>query len=877
MTKEPAPAAGGSIFTNLSVSYDLSHRRGPRVKPRSPIPDFPAALEAAKSRPHGKSWVARQRREAQDLAESLARMEREAEAESIDDPADLLSETRRLERLFTAYLKTLNDFTALAEKDAPERAVILRRVSEFYARLAGEIARLKSDFERDFADAQAEVAESSEEKRRVRDALNEAMAALEKRESAAETLKKQLQELQMKCANADAQLKTLTTSKSGAEATAEWGRSKIAEIEGKEAEKQGEMEKAKGVIGALGQELERRVQEAKAARERIEELGGGIGEAEREAEELAKQIAEREKARDELRNAPRRMGEADGRRNAGVQVNRLAREEQRRVQKPAETPQMDGFEKVKADMAKVIEELGFEKGLVVIKNKEDLKRIRDVILRNNGLFDYNPQAVLKAQHGDFGLGHCCPDEAALFAEGIMKRIMGNVLKSQELSENEVQTDPVEEIKEDSDEEDPRLEKLKAFRGAPKYLFNIVRNSRFVGMLTSDCTARGPKPLDWVIRTIRSIYDEKTVDDRTNEREGTPVTPLPEYILVWGFRQFGSDDRIQKACWDLFVSAHHHMQRYLEVMLFVKFLDETWTTDQLSLFLKCRTWCLQRCVSIPVEHIELDEYFTETYMTKPQVAEFFRVHFGTTDPDIVEELIIKGWACADPERGNENETSCIPMQRILEIAVSEHMDSNIRRLRQMLALFRPVPIMKLKRFTNFVRTLIPNIDPDTIDSLYRSSILPNNIRVEKDQEEFTDLFYSEDPIVPDDYDSDTFSCDEFAVYSRLYEMVLIHWKKFQPSLTKIFKANKASSAEIRMILNNIRHQSFQLLDAMVGFDGMLFYQAYHKLLQSVIRDVLRLRIPDAFAFGRQITEIEGFLDQKFGDACDSDTESEEESL
>ena len=872
----PRPISGGGIFTNMSVSYDLSHRRGPRVKQRSPIPDFPAQFEAAKSHSNTKAWVARQRREAQDLTESLSRMEREAEVQALDDPNEFTSETLRLERLFSAYLKTLEAFTARAETDNPERAVILKRASEFYTRLAAEVGRLKSDFERKFAEAEAEVASTTEEKQKLRQTLNEATAALEKRERAAEALRKQLQEVQTKCANADAQLKTLATTKGSAETTAQWGRSRVSELEERAAEKQAQMDKAKEIIDALGEELEKRRREAREIEAEILELERGTEDAERESTELAQEIVDRAKKRDELRNAPVKMKEADTRKNVSVQADRLAQEEKLRAPKRDEGPKINDFDKVKDDMAKVLAALGCKNGLIVIRSKDDLKRIRDVILKNNGLFDYSPQAVLKAQTGDFILGQCSVDEAALFAAGIMKRIMGNVLRSQEWGEQAVQTDPVEEVKEESEsEEDPRLEKLKAFRGAPQSLFNVVKNSRFVGMLTSDCTARGPKPFDWVIRTIRSIYDEKTVDDRTNEREGTPVTAIPEYILVWGFRQFGSDDRIQKACWDLFVSAHHHMQRYLEVMIFVKFLDEVWTTDQLSLFLKLRTWCLQRCVSIPIEHIELDEYFTETYMTKSQVAEFFRVHFGGWDPEIVDEMIIKGCACADPERGNENETSCIPMLRILEIAVSEYLDSRVRRLRQMLALFRPVPIMKLKRFSIYAQSLIPNIDADTIESLYESSVLPNTIRCEKDQEEFTELFHSEDPIVPDDYDSDSFSCDEFAVYSRLYQMVLIRWKQFSPFLTKLLKVNKQGSPEVRMIFNEIRHQTFQLLDAMVGFDGMLFYRAYHRLLQTVIRNGVRLRVPDAFSFGRHITAIEGFLDQKFGNACDSDSYSEEE--
>jgi hypothetical protein len=403
--------------------------------------------------------------------------------------------------------------------------------------------------------------------------------------------------------------------------------------------------------------------------------------------------------------------------------------------------------------------------------------------------------------------------------------------------------------------------FKVSEKVPKPLVQFIKNSRFIKMLHSDYSDRPPKTLEWMIHTLRSIYDEKTVDDRTNVRDQIPVSKLPEYILVWGFRQFGRDELIEQGCWDIFITAHYFMQRVIEVGQFVQFLDENLLVEQLTLFLQYRAWILQRCVSIPVDHPDLEVYYTEIYLTAPQVGEFFHANFPKTESELLDDIATRGCMAVDYSRVKLNDAANIPMSKILELAIAEEMDQRIRRIRKLLAFYRPVPRMTLKRFTRFILDLISNIDPNMIDSLYRSSQCENSIRVDMDQAAFIEYFRrEEDPVVPRNWGSGNICCNDFASYSTIYSLVLNRWTQFEPVVRRILKELRPDGPT-RSLVAEIRHRVFQLLEAKVSFDGILFFQNYHRTLQTVMQACLKLNLPDPVTFAKQVTDFHLLLMKK----------------
>ena len=529
------------------------------------------------------------------------------------------------------------------------------------------------------------------------------------------------------------------------------------------------------------------------------------------------------------------------------------------------------FAQIKSDMTQIQQQLTpQEGGKISIKNFNELSEVRETILKNNGIFDFSVDSITKAHGGQFDLENSNEDESRIFAKWLMRRVMANALKSRSVKDASVQTEEVESpIDKPDDANGQQGEKgqiKKEFKFSdktPKNLVSFIKHSRFVNMLQTDESDRKPRPLEWLIHSIRSIYDEKTVDDRTAVRDNQPIMSLPEYLLIWAFRQFGKPDLIQKGCWDIFITAHHYMQRFLEVTLFVRFLDEVFTIDQLSFFLRCRVWILQRCVSFPVMHDDLNLYFTETYLTGQQVDDFFHSIFPETEPELLEDITIRGCSCTDSIRQKAKDAASIPMMRILELALGEQQDEQIRRMRRMLAFYRPVPRMTLKRFTLFVRNMVPNVDPNMVDSLYRSGLVSNSVRVDVEHEKFIALFKNGKKIVPSGYEKDDINCEEFAEFSPLFAMVLSRWKQFFPFLQRMMNNLSPDSYEgAKSMVSEIRHQIFQLLESKVTFDGVLLYQNYHRVLQVVMRSCLRLNLPDPIGFSKQINDFQEILMKKF---------------
>jgi hypothetical protein len=258
----------------------------------------------------------------------------------------------------------------------------------------------------------------------------------------------------------------------------------------------------------------------------------------------------------------------------------------------------------------------------------------------------------------------------------------------------------------------------------------------------------------------------------------------------------------------------------------------------------------------------------------QIDDFFHFFFANTEQELVDDLAIRGCSCVDPLRGDENEAACIPLQRVLELAVGEKIDETVRRLRKMVAFYKPVPRMTSKRFPLFVRTLIQNIDSNCADSLYRSSLAPNTLRTEMNADEFAEFYTQDRPVLPADWKSQSVTSDQFAPYSMIYSMVLSRWQKFLPFFNRMIDViSKQSYEEAKIMTNEIRHQKYQLLEAKVAFDGVLFFQAYHRVLQTVLRSCFKMNYPEAFLFTRQIDDLVGLLTKKYEKVCDEDEDAE----
>ena len=878
------------LFADMSTPYDISHRMQPPQKAKkakeADVEDGSDPNFIAMHQPKGKFWVADQRLQAQKLLAELEAMKKAASDEAKKEQTEFDASTVELQKNLEAHQKTLDEFTKFADEDNPERGAILHRIANFYRKLSGEIPQIKESFAERYQKATDELDQAQKERLKLEGKKDVTVQEIERQNKTIENLKQQIKEYAARCANAENQLREAMNDKTALTRSSQTNQSKLEEITRQIEEKKAQQNKLTELVDTLSKDIANRTDELKMATSELQEI-------ERELERVRKEIAsyrqiadDRAKLLEQLKNTPLRTAYNAARSQMSIQCNRVPK-------KPAKKPLVLGsndssinnrsqFEQIKSDMNEIQQKMTpQEGGKIEIKSFEDLQKVRETILKNNGIFDYSVESITKAQGGNFTLERVNEDESRIFAKWLMRRVMANSLKSRSVTDCSVQTDDFDALADEKIEvvkpQEENEIKFQITEKTPKSLLAFIKNSRFVRLLSQDESTRNPKPLEWMIKTIRSIYDEKTVDDRTAIREGQPVMRLPEYLMVWAFRQFGKPDLIQKGCWDIFITAHFYMQRFLEVTIFVRFLDEQLTIDQLSFFLNCRAWILQRCVSIPIQNDDLNLYYTETYLTSLQVSEFFHTTFSTTDVELIDDLTIRGCQCVDRYRAKDKDAANIPIMRILELAVGEQQDERVRKLRRMLAFFRPVPRMSLKRFSAFIKSMITNIDPNLIDSLYRSSLVQNSIRVDMDQEAFVKLFNDQyAKIVPQDFDGDEITCDEFAEYSPIYAMVLNRWKQFSPFLNRMLQSLSPNTYEsAKSVASEIRHQIFQLLESKVSFDGVLFYQNYHRVLQAVMGTCLKLNLPDPTSFSKQVSDFQDILLKKFQAVLTANENKDEE--
>jgi len=858
-----------TLFNGLKTSYDLTHRKTfSRNRPKDEIQDS-SLVEMYAS--NGKPWIAKRRMSALNLIKELENMIQEAQKNSRNSSSEIEEATSDLDSGINAHLSVLNSFLNISDNEYPERSELITKLSSYYQQVSSQLPEIRNTFEEAYLISSEALEKSIREKISLQKEYDISLSNVEKYRKSIEALKQQIAEYRQKLITAETQLRDIINDKSAMSRSSQTNQQKLLDIENQLEEKRKQKLKLNELVDTLAKEIKERSEELQQSTTDLNGIEQSLGVFEKQIDGFKSIINDRKALLNKLKSTPLRDNTYLGRFSTGIQVNRLPKREPKEVL-TEETQNKDGitgqeqFKQIKSDMIVAQRVLDTKGEPIVITQFDDLMKVRKAILKNNGIFDYCVESISGANQGDFLINRSSIDQSRLFSEWIIERVMNKAVSWKSRIHNESQTDAIEAINESTSNNNPSIIEEKVvekFKFSPKSLLPFLKQSRLATLLKTDESSRPPKPIDWLIHSIRSIYDEKTIDDRTNLRKGMGAFQLPEYLLIWAFRQFGKDDLIQKGCWDIFISSHFHIQRYLEISMFVHFLDENWTCEQLSFFLSCRAWILERSISIATDNLELKEYLTETYLTKTQVADFFKYHFPNTEPELVQDLIIRGCSCSDQSRGNEDEVATIPMNRILELAIGEQHDEKIRRFRRMLAFYRPIPRMTLKRFHVFCRSLIVNIDPNMIDSLYRSSLVHNLIRKDMIHEQFSSIFKSNGPILPINYNNSTISCESFAHYSPLYSLVLTRWGQFSAFLTRMISSiQKIKNDEAKIMVNEIRHEVFQLLEAKFTFDGVLFYQSYHRVLQIVFESCLKLNLPDPSGFSQQIIDFERHLTKKY---------------
>ena len=94
-----------------------------------------------------------------------------------------------------------------------------------------------------------------------------------------------------------------------------------------------------------------------------------------------------------------------------------------------------------------------------------------------------------------------------------------------------------------------------------------------------------KPLSWLVRTVRDVLDDRTVQEGTDCREGVVSNSVHKHIEEWAMRNVGCGDRLHlRVCSDLSLAVAKYRGRRPEVDDFAKALLEGFTTVLVTLTL-----------------------------------------------------------------------------------------------------------------------------------------------------------------------------------------------------------------------------------------------------------------------------------------------------
>jgi hypothetical protein len=145
------------------------------------------------------------------------------------------------------------------------------------------------------------------------------------------------------------------------------------------------------------------------------------------------------------------------------------------------------------------------------------------------------------------------------------------------------------------------------------------------------------------------------------------------------------------------------------------------------------------------------------------------------------------------------------------------------------------------------------------------------------DDFKEFYHSDKLAVPVNWSGSVITYVEFASYSEIFAMVLNRWNKFEPFLRRMIDVmHRQPHEDAKIVVNEIRHHRFLLLEAKLSFDGILFYQNYHGVLQTVLRACFRMGSPEAFLFRKQIGDLQQIALRKFDHAVDAKGESSDGS-
>ena len=123
-----------------------------------------------------------------------------------------------------------------------------------------------------------------------------------------------------------------------------------------------------------------------------------------------------------------------------------------------------------------------------------------------------------------------------------------------------------------------------------------------GELAAKESARAPRGLPWLMRTIEDVYDARFIFDQTafdNDDVGSGAAHaavadevenkiFPTFVYNYFTKKYGLRSLVDENCWGMLSAVHDLRNDRLELQIFARFLEEEYDADDLLFFLYVRS-------------------------------------------------------------------------------------------------------------------------------------------------------------------------------------------------------------------------------------------------------------------------------------------------
>jgi hypothetical protein len=367
-------------------------------------------------------------------------------------------------------------------------------------------------------------------------------------------------------------------------------------------------------------------------------------------------------------------------------------------------------------------EIRIPKEGIVLNAYDDFAALKDVILANSDVFQMTPDERKTAEAGAFDPTDAPSDFLRLFASYMVSDVLDRAIRKGPMRDIESQT--FARAPQGAHDETP--------------VIAAARGNKFLMQIPADYSQRPPQTLEWLIKNIRMIYDEKWQDDLQKIETRAPFIPFFVFAFQMALRSHALAFVAYQFCWDLHITGQEFRGSSLEVDMFMSALAEGITVEQLCFMLKCREHIMKVGAVVSLRIEDQQDQVTEFYLSQDQIeSALLRWWKHRYRPRILQHCM--EYAVARPSMHLEATKRYIAMNDILSVSILEFAADTISQMHELLQRSRLVPRLTQKPFCEYIRSMIPFATDQDCDRFYRATVSKTCARTDVTQKAFRSLF------------------------------------------------------------------------------------------------------------------------------------------